>query len=64
MKALCFVAYLLGPGKILFIVLILMAIAIAQRHAPSWNASGRAAVAGDTAAAAGRQASHRLPPSR
>jgi hypothetical protein len=64
MKALGFVAYLLGPGKILFIVLILMAIAIAQRQAPSWRTPARAAVAADTTASAGREASHRLPPSR
>lgn len=64
MKALGFLAYLLGPGKILFIVLILMAIAIAQRHAPSWSPPARAVAAADTTAGAGRDASHRLPPSR
>jgi hypothetical protein len=64
MKILCFVAYLLGPGKILFIVLVLMAIAIAQRQGPSVIDAGSAAVAADTAAAAGRNASHRLNPSR
>ena len=33
MRFLCFVAYLIGPRRILFLVLILMAIAIGQRHA-------------------------------
>jgi hypothetical protein len=33
MRFLCFVAYLIGPRRILFLVLILMAIAIVQRHA-------------------------------
>jgi hypothetical protein len=64
MKVLGFIAYLLGPGKILFIVLVLMAVAIAQRHAPSWSRPARAAVTADTAASAGSDASHRLPRSR
>jgi hypothetical protein len=35
MRFLFFVAYLIGPRRILFLVLILMAIAIVQRHAPA-----------------------------
>jgi hypothetical protein len=33
MRILCFVAYLIGFRRILLLVLILMAIAIVQRHA-------------------------------
>jgi hypothetical protein len=33
MRFLCFVAYLIGPRRILFLVFILMAIAIVQRNA-------------------------------
>lgn len=37
MRFLCFVAYLIGFRRILLLVVILMAIAIAQHHAPAFR---------------------------